>query len=91
MNALIVPTSARLMVSSSAISITQTPRVSIAASLLPRSDSRSVNQGSLSAFRAEDFLMPCGPSRISTQSALQPGWKIRATAEISQRLPTARA
>jgi hypothetical protein len=30
------------------------------------------------------------PSRIRQQSAFAPGWKIRATAEMSQRDPTAR-
>jgi len=73
MKALTVLTSARPMVSSSAISMIQTPRVSIAASLLESSDRRSVNHGAARAISAEDLRIPCGPSRISAQSALQPG------------------
>ncbi|MNY64185.1 hypothetical protein D3C86_2012570 [compost metagenome] len=37
---------------------------------------------------AVDLPSPCPPSRIITESALQPGRITRATAEIGQRLPT---
>ena len=74
-------TSARLMASSSAISMIHTPRICWAASLLPISASSSVNHSSpASTFNAVDFLAPCGPSRISMWSALAPGRMMRATA-----------
>ena len=59
-------TSARLMASSSAISMIQMPRICCAASLLPISASSSVNHSApASVLIALDFLAPCGPSRIS--------------------------
>jgi hypothetical protein len=90
MNALIRATSAWLRLSNSESSMIQTPRVCMAASLLPRSASSSVKYSPAIVRSAVDFRMPCGPSRIRQQSAFAPGWKIRATAEMSQRDPTAR-
>ena len=83
MKALIAPTSVRLMESSSATSMIHTPFVSMAASLLPRSERRSVNHGSARVKRALDFLMPCGPSRIRTQSALAPGMTDSIAAQVA--------
>src|SRR3954453_14083905 len=91
MNALIRATSEWLRLSNSDNSMTQTPRVCIAASLLPRSASSSVKNSPASVLSAVDLRIPCGPSRMRQQSALAPGRKILATAEISQRDPTARA
>ncbi len=45
---------------------------------LPRAD----GVGGTLPFSAVDFRIPCGPSRMSMWSALQPGCMIRATAEI---------
>ena len=73
MNALILLTSARDMESSSAISMTQTPRVCKAASLLPSSAISSVNHSPAMVFSAVDFLRPCGPSKMRQQSAVAPG------------------
>ena len=62
----------------------------MAASLVPRSASSSVKYSPAIVRSAVDFRMPCGPSRIRQQSAFAPGRKMRATAEMSQREPTAR-
>jgi len=90
MNALIRATSEWLRLSNSESSMIHTPRVCIAASLVPKSASSSVKYSPASVRNAVDFRIPCGPSRIRQQSAFAPGRKIRATAESNQREPTAR-
>jgi hypothetical protein len=65
-------TSAWLRLSNSESSMIQTPRVCVAASLLPRSASSSVKYSAATVRNAVDFRMPCGPSRIRQQSAFAP-------------------
>src|ERR1017187_2026931 len=91
MKAFTRPPSVPAIDSSSAISTIQTPWIWMDASFDPSSGIWSVNHGSPNTRNAVDFLMPCGPSRIRQVSALTPGDKMRATAEIIQRVPTAAA
>ena len=58
--------------SNSESSMIQTPRVCVAASLLPRSASSSVKYSPATVRNAVYFRMPCGPSRIRQQSAFAP-------------------
>ena len=93
MNALTRSTSERRRALSSPISMIHFPRRSCALSLLPRSAISSANQSGDIAMTAQAVLLnaPCGPSRISAWSALQPGRYTRATACTIQARPTARA
>src|SRR5215471_19402003 len=61
-----------------------------AASLLPNSASSSANHGAPRVRKAVDLSRLCLPSRTSAQSALAPGWMMRATAEIIHLALTAR-
>lgn len=62
-----------------------------AASLLPMSRSSSAKKASPARMRPNvDLPTPCGPSSTGMQSTWQPGSKVRATAEMSQRAPTLR-